>query len=110
MDSIWYISLSFAIAEARVAKRNFAAGISGNTIEEALDRTRRNDMRNAKEIVEEMVAVDEEIKSVEDEKWKSEELKMGEQAHEEQEEERPRLEERGRMDSIAELAADGAGW
>ena len=36
-------------------------------------------MRNAKEIVEEMVAVDEEIKSVEDEKWKSEELKMGEQ-------------------------------
>ena len=67
-------------------------------------------MRNGREIVDEMIEVDEEIKSVEDVGWKSEELKLGEQAHEEREEVRPRLNERERMDSIAELAADGAGW
>lgn len=106
MDEIWFIEISFAVAEARVAKRNFAAGISGNTLEEALHRTRENDMRNGREIVAERLPAQETIKSVEDESWKSEELKVTEEEHEN----RPSMGERGRMDSIAELAADGAGW
>lgn len=106
MDEIWAIEVSMAVAEARVAKRNFAAGLSP-TLEESMARTKANDMRNAREVLNQRLPVQEVVKSIEDEEWKSEDLTKVERDQEEQNFTPGRIE---RMDSIAELAADGAGW
>ena len=77
MDEIWFVDVPMPVAEARVAKRNFAAGLSP-TLEAALSRTRKNDMRNAEDVLENRVGgglIRETIGSAEDESWKSEGLK-----------------------------------
>lgn len=106
MDEIWYVDASIEAATLRVAKRNFAAGLS-SSYEAALERTKKNDMRNAEEIIAELLPTQETIKSVEDEAWKSEDIKLAEQDDELQD--RPQLVDRGRTDSIAELVEAGAG-
>ena len=109
MDEVWVIETSLAVAEARVAKRNFAAGLT-ETLEESLARTRASDMRNAREVMAERLPCQEIIKSVEDDSWKSEEVevKAAEATHEAAEGPiKGMLERQG---SIAELADAGAGW
>lgn len=142
MDEIWFVDVPLPVAEARVAKRNFAAGLSP-TLEAALDRTKKNDMRNADDVLENRVGsrlIRETVGSIEDDEWKSEGLKRVEKDMEEERQrqnketegahgDRPptvsqepqfiprkwvsnsfmQVGERGRMDSIALLVADGAG-
>ena len=105
MDELWAIETSIAIAEARVAKRNFAAGITPS-LEESLARTRASDMRNAREVLDERLPVQETVQSVEDASWKSEDLVIVEEEWENE----PKPGRTERMDSITELAASGAGW
>lgn len=131
MDQIWFMDVPLPVAEARVAKRNFAAGLSPS-LEAAFQRTRANDMRNARDVLENRIGgIAEVVRSVEDEAWKSEEVEGVERDQRKREHEdrervqmvsmprgangeagakRPQIGERGRMDSIAELAASGAGW
>lgn len=74
MDEIWFVDVSIEIATARVAKRNFLAGIS-TSLEASLSRTRESDMRNGREVLAERLPVDQIVQSVEDEEWKSDEMK-----------------------------------
>jgi pantothenate kinase len=104
MDEIWAVEVSIAVAEARVAKRNFAAGLS-ESLESSLTRTRESDMRNARDVLDHRLPVQEVVISKEDESWRSEEMDVVQE--EEVGEVKGRTE---RMDSIAMLAADGAGW
>jgi hypothetical protein len=143
MNEIWFMDVPLPVAEARVAKRNFAAGLSP-TLEAALSRTKKNDMRNAEDVLENRVGgalIREVIGSVEDDAWKSEGLRRVEKDLEDDKDregqsdqamERPpmvrpgshvcscpmgalqanellQVGDRGRMDSIAELVAAGAG-
>ena len=111
MDELWAIETSMAVAEARVAKRNFGAGLSPS-LEDALARTKASDMRNAREVIAERLPVQEMIQSKEDDGWKSEDISKGEEAQAQMENGTngftPGRAER--MDSIAELTASGAGW
>jgi pantothenate kinase len=109
MDEIWYVETSIAVAEARVAKRNFAAGISA-TLEDSMARTRASDMRNAREVMDERLECQEVIQSVEDDSWKSEDVEIKAAEATKQQTERPNGGMRERQDSIAELAEAGAGW
>ena len=109
MDEVWFIETSLAVAEARVAKRNFAAGISAS-LEDSMARTRASDMRNAKEVIAERLECQEVIKSVEDDNWKSEDVEVKAAAATKEQQERPSDTMRQRQDSIAELAEAGAGW
>ncbi|RMD41111.1 hypothetical protein DV735_g4048, partial [Chaetothyriales sp. CBS 134920] len=70
MDELWFVEVPFDIASERVAKRNYAAGISAS-LEESRARTEANDMRNGREVVAERLPVQELIQSVEDEEWKT---------------------------------------
>jgi hypothetical protein len=99
---VWAVEVPLAIAEARVAKRNFAAGLSGS-LEESLRRARESDMRNARDVLDHRLEVQEIVVSREDEGWRSGEMDV----EQPEEEVKGRIE---RMDSIAMLAADGAGW
>lgn len=121
MDEIWQIKTSIPVATERVARRNFKAGLSPS-YEAAVERTEANDMRNAREILAEMVQVDVVLESVEDEKWVRDEIGLKEEEEEEErrrgsstsgsstmDDEEVRPDMRGRMDSIAELAGSGAG-
>jgi pantothenate kinase len=112
MDEVWAVEVGMAVAEARVAKRNFAAGIS-SSLEESLSRARESDMRNARDVLENRVEVQEVVRSVEDEEWRSDEVEEAVM----EEDEGKGLDRDGqgkpgreRLDSIAELAASGAGW
>ncbi|OAL36987.1 hypothetical protein AYO20_03756 [Fonsecaea nubica] len=117
MDETWFVDVDIPTATQRVAKRNFAAGIS-TSFEESLDRTEKSDMRNAKEVLEKRLPVQEIVPSIEDETWRSEEVRNvdgqlqgdedGDEDRERDEAER-RRERMTRMDSIAMLAADGVG-
>jgi pantothenate kinase len=136
MDEIWFMDVPMPVAESRVAKRNYAAGLS-ETLEKSLSRTKASDMRNAEDVLENRIGgIKETIGSVEDDEWKSEEVEGVERDQARKEEEdrikmvsitnallqegeeevnghtakRPQMGERGRMDSIAELAEAGAGW
>lgn len=106
MDEVWHISVPIPVATERVAKRNFQAGLSP-TLEAALDRTEKNDMRNAREILDNLnrQKVTETIESIDDEGWKSQEqhMKVGDD-----DEDMKRL-KLDRMGSIAELVDAGAG-
>lgn len=115
MDEVWFVETDTETATQRVAKRNFAAGIT-DTFEESLERTKASDMRNARDILENSLPAQEVVPSVEDESWRSEELVRvdGQLQGEWDEEEEAKLEEfkrqkMMRMDSIAALAADGVG-
>ncbi|OAP60778.1 hypothetical protein AYL99_05780 [Fonsecaea erecta] len=114
MDETWFVDVDIPTATQRVAKRNFAAGIS-SSFEESLDRTEKSDMRNAQEVLEKRLPVQEIVPSVEDESWRSEEVRnvdgqlQGEEEDREKDEEEIRRERMTRMDSIAMLAADGVG-
>ena len=119
MDEVWFVDAPITTAAQRVAKRNYAAGISGS-FEESLARTENSDMRNGREVLEKRLAVQEIVPSVEDESWKSDEVENVER-------DLKRLEDNGtevdpdkdrgievlmkmsRMDSIAQMAADGVG-
>ncbi|KIW95188.1 uncharacterized protein Z519_03772 [Cladophialophora bantiana CBS 173.52] len=113
MDETWFVDVDIPTATERVAKRNFVAGIS-SSFEESLDRTEKSDMKNAKEVLEKRLSVQEIVPSVEDEAWRSEEvrnvdgqLQGGEE--DDRDEDEMRRERMTRMDSIALLAADGVG-
>ncbi|KIX08168.1 uncharacterized protein Z518_02824 [Rhinocladiella mackenziei CBS 650.93] len=117
MDETWFIEVDIETATQRVAKRNFAAGIS-KTFEECLARTQQSDMRNARDILDNRLPVQEIVPSVEDESWRGEqvmkvegELEENAQRQEDNDvdEVRLRRERMMRMDSIAALAADGVG-
>ncbi|KAK5956224.1 hypothetical protein OHC33_002799 [Knufia fluminis] len=116
MDEIWLISVPIPVATERVAKRNFKAGLSPS-LEAALDRTVNNDMKNAREILDNLPKdgqLTETIESVEDEGWKTQEQKLaledasGEKngQHKAGEVQRLKME---RMGSIAEMADAGVG-
>jgi pantothenate kinase len=124
MTELWFMDVPLPIAEARVAKRNFAAGLSPS-LEAAVSRTKDSDMRNAQDVLENRVQnIVEVVQSVEDAEWKGQEVEaLEKELEEERRKEREMaekaggtngrpgvLEERGRMDSIAELTANGAGW
>lgn len=121
MDETWFVDASIPVATERVAKRNYAAGIS-SSYEESLDRTEKSDMRNGKEVLDKRLPVQEIVPSVEDESWKSEEVENIERNlkrledngvevddDDEAREAQLRRERMSRMDSIALLAADGVG-
>ncbi|KAI1616911.1 L-iditol 2-dehydrogenase [Exophiala viscosa] len=116
MDEMWFVETDIETATQRVAKRNFGAGIT-KTFEESLARTKESDMRNARDILDHRLHVDQVIPSVEDESWRSEEVVQVEnelersqtQADNEANAEEVKRQQMMRMDSIAELAADGVG-
>ncbi|KIX94395.1 uncharacterized protein Z520_09781 [Fonsecaea multimorphosa CBS 102226] len=119
MDETWFVDVDIPRATQRVAKRNFAAGLS-TSFEESLDRTQKSDMSNAKEVLEKRLPVQEIVPSVEDETWRSEEVRNvdgqlqgeegdGDDEDREKDGEEMRKERMTRMDSIALLAADGVG-
>lgn len=119
MDEVWFVDVDIERATQRVAKRNFAAGISGS-FEESLARTKESDMRNARHVLDNRLEVNEVIPSVEDESWISQdlinvqdELDRKNAANDDDEdgddEDSFRKRRMMRMDSIAALAADGVG-
>jgi pantothenate kinase len=119
MDETWFVDADIPTATRRVAKRNYAAGIS-SSYEESLDRTEKSDMRNAREVLDKRLPVQEIVPSVEDESWKSEEVDNMEKkledngievdVHDDDDDEADLRKQRmSRMDSIAMLAADGVG-
>ncbi|KAL2410517.1 ATP-dependent kinase-like protein notR' [Exophiala dermatitidis] len=114
MDETWFVDVDIDTATQRVAKRNFAAGIT-KTFDESLARTKESDMRNARDILDHRLPVQEVISSIEDESWRSEEvLRVDDEleardSRDEEDEKRMRREKMLRMDSIAALAADGVG-
>lgn len=101
MDELWFVEVSMDQAVARLVKRHVASGISPDP-EHARKRILDSDMRNGKEVLEYRLPIQVMVKSVEDEAWKSHEIKKVE--HEEQQ--RPRTE---RLGSLAELAESGGG-
>jgi pantothenate kinase len=101
MDELWFIDVPMDLAVARLVKRHVASGISPNP-EHARIRVMESDMRNGREILEYRLPVQEIVKSVEDDSWKSKDVKKVEQ----EEEQRPRTE---RLGSLAELAESGGG-
>ena len=107
MDELWFIQVPIDVATDRVAKRNFAAGISP-TLEASLSRTKESDMRNGREILAHRLPVQEVIQSVEDDRWKSEEIKsnVGDESVDAMLRPAWRTE---RMDSVAEMAFSGVG-
>lgn len=116
LDEVWLISVPIPVATERVARRNFKAGLSPS-LEAALKRTVENDMQNAREILDHLPGEEkltEQIQSVEDEGWKSEEQKQALYAEKaklddearETEIRRLKLERTG---SIAAMVDDGAG-
>lgn len=117
MDETWFVDTDIPTATQRVAKRNYAAGIS-NSLEESLDRTEKSDMKNGREVLEKRLPVQEIVPSVEDESWRSEEVENIEKNLKRLEDNGVEVEDeefdmarvrRSRMDSIALLAADGVG-
>lgn len=118
MDEVWFVDADIETATQRVAKRNFAAGISA-TFEESLARTKESDMRNARDILDNRLPVQQVVPSVEDETWRSEEVvrvegQLDRDAAQTQEDEAAaadqiKREKMMRMDSITALAADGVG-
>ena len=114
MDEIWLISVPIPVATERVAKRNFKAGLSP-TLEAAVERTVNNDMRNARDILDNLPGnLTEKIESIEDDGWKTQEQKVaidGEDSVESGKQSpgevnRLKME---RMGSIAEMADAGVG-
>ena len=101
MDELWFIDVPIDLAIVRLVKRHVASGISSDP-EHARIRVMESDMRNGREILEYRLPVQEIVKSVEDDSWKSESVKKVEQ----EEEQRPRTE---RLGSLAELAESGGG-
>ena len=101
MDELWFIDISMDAAVARLLKRHVASGISLD-LEHARKRVLESDMRNAKEILEYRLPVQEMVKSVDDDAWKSAKVKKVEQ----EEVQRPRTD---RLGSLAELAESGGG-
>lgn len=116
MDEIWLVSVPIPIATERVAKRNFKAGLSP-TLEAALERTVNNDMRNGREILDNLPPrekLTEIVESVEDEGWKTQEQRTAieDAARQKQEQEQQQEIQRLRMErigSIAEMVDAGAG-
>lgn len=105
LDEIWLISVPIPVATERVAKRNFKAGLSPS-LEAALRRTIDNDMKNAREILDNLPSEDkltERIESIEDEGWKSEEQRQA------LDDEKAKLEEEARDEEIKRLRLDRAG-
>jgi pantothenate kinase len=119
MDESWFVDASIPVATERVAKRNYAAGIS-DSLEASLERTEKSDMRNAREVLEKRLSVQEIVPSVEDESWKSKEVENVEQnlkkledngieIDSDDDDDDFRKQRMSRMDSIAMMAADGVG-
>ncbi|KAJ9607735.1 hypothetical protein H2200_007813 [Cladophialophora chaetospira] len=121
MDETWFVDTDIPTATQRVAKRNYAAGIS-KSFEESLARTEKSDMKNAREVLAKRLPVQEIVPSIEDETWKSEEVEdvektlkrledNGMEVDNEQDEDEDELRKKrmNRMDSIALMAADGVG-
>jgi pantothenate kinase len=117
MDEVWFVDTDIERATQRVAKRNFAAGISAS-FEESLARTKESDMRNARHVLDSRLEVHEVIPSIEDESWVSQDLinvqnelerKDTEDDDYDVDEDTFRKQRMMRMDSIAALAADGVG-
>ncbi|EXJ77787.1 hypothetical protein A1O3_10016 [Capronia epimyces CBS 606.96] len=113
MDETWFVDADIETATQRVAKRNFAAGIT-KTFEESLARTKASDMRNARDVLDHRLPVQEMVPSIEDESWRSEEVlkledELDAQDSQEDYENKIRQERMMRIDSIAALAADGVG-
>lgn len=119
MDEVWFVDADIERATQRVAKRNFAAGISAS-FEESLARTKESDMRNAQHVLDDRLEVNEVIPSVEDETWVSQDLinvqneldredNADDDDDDDDDEDSFRKQRMNRMDSIAVMAADGVG-
>ena len=113
MDEVWFVAVSEDVAARRLIKRHIAAGLAVDE-EDAGRRVWASDVRNGREIVEGLLkeVVTETVGSVEDQGWKTEDLKKVEEEQERESEgqsagnEIHRVE---RMDSVAEMAAEGVG-
>lgn len=68
MDELWFVEVDFEVARHRLIKRHLEAGLAP-TWELADKRARENDLVNGQEIVDNMLKVDEVIKSTEDSSW-----------------------------------------
>ncbi|KAI9787820.1 MAG: hypothetical protein M1816_007468 [Peltula sp. TS41687] len=72
MDELWFVEVDFDVATRRLVERHVATGVARNEAE-AERRVRENDLRNAREVVQGLVAgVKEVVVSVEDEGWRGE--------------------------------------
>ena len=104
MDELWFVEVSTETAIERVVKRHIATGLSPN-VEHARKRVLESDMRNGRDILAHRLPVQETIQSVEDQSWKTEQIKEVEATHMEA---APRMKVE-RMGSLAELAEGGGG-
>lgn len=68
MDERWFVEVDFAVARTRLVKRHVRAGIAADE-EEAGKRADENDLVNGRQIVDNLLQVDEVVKSLEDIKW-----------------------------------------
>ncbi|KAI5302964.1 hypothetical protein KEM56_000175 [Ascosphaera pollenicola] len=68
MDELWFVEVDFEVARHRLIRRHLDAGLAP-TWELADQRARENDLVNGQEIVDNMLHVDEVIKSTEDSSW-----------------------------------------
>ncbi|KAA8917452.1 hypothetical protein TRICI_000401 [Trichomonascus ciferrii] len=64
LDDKWFINVDLNLARMRIAKRHVRAGIS-HTLDEALDRVEKNDLLNARLIMEHSTCANVYIESVE---------------------------------------------
>ena len=101
MDELWFIEVPMEVAIVRLVKRHVASGISPDP-EHARIRVLESDMRNGREILEHRLPVQEIIESIEDDSWKSTNVKKVEQEAEHS----PPIDRRS---SLAELAYSGGG-
>lgn len=67
-DELWFVDVPFDVARRRLVGRHVAAGIAADE-EEAGRRADENDLVNGREIVENMVPVNEVVHSLPDEDW-----------------------------------------
>ncbi|SPN97470.1 probable kinase-related protein [Cephalotrichum gorgonifer] len=67
-DELWFVEVAFDTARSRLIRRHVKAGIAADE-EEAGRRADENDLVNGREIVENMVPVDEVIHSIADDNW-----------------------------------------
>lgn len=67
-DELWFVDVPFDVARRRLIQRHVKAGIAADE-DEARRRADESDLINGKEIVENMMPIDETVRSLPDEDW-----------------------------------------
>ena len=76
MDELWFVEVDFDVARERLVKRHVKARIAADEAA-AHRRVSENELVNGKEIVEDMLNVEETVLSKEDETWTPEAQGVG---------------------------------